>query len=213
MRSDTVWLFDLDNTLHDANAHIFPHINRAMTDYLKTHLALDEDGADSLRMHYWRRYGATMLGLKRHHGIDPHHFLWHTHQFSDLPAMVRGEPGLGAALARLPGRKVLFSNAPEHYSLRILDILGIARHFAAIFCIEHVRYTPKPSPQGFHRLLGRLRLRPERCVMVEDSTENLRTAKKLGMKTVLISPRCRHSAHVDLVVGSISDLARRAWRL
>lgn len=213
MRSDTVWLFDLDNTLHNANSHIFPHINRAMTDYLKTHLSLDEEAADRLRMRYWQRYGATMLGLMRHHGVDPHHFLWHTHQFRDLPAMVRGEPGLGAALARLPGRKVLFSNAPEHYSLRILNILGIARHFSAIFCIEHVRFAPKPSPQGFYRLLGRLRLRPERCVMVEDSTENLRTAKKLGMKTVLVSQDCRRSAHVDLAVGSIRDLARRVSRL
>lgn len=213
MRSDTVWLFDLDNTLHNANSHIFPHINRAMTDYLKTHLSLDEDDANRLRMHYWQRYGATMLGLMRHHGIDPHHFLWHTHQFRDLPTLVRSEPGLGAALARLPGRKVLFSNAPEHYSLRILDILGIARHFSAIFCVEHVRFAPKPSPQGFYRLLGQLRLRPERCVMVEDSLDNLRTAKKLGMKTVLVSPNCQRSAHVDLVVGSIRNLAHRAWRL
>ena len=212
MRRNLVWLFDLDNTLHNANPHIFPHINRAMTDYLKTHLALDEDAADRLRVRYWQRYGATLLGLMRHHGVDPHHFLWHTHQFRDLPAMVRSEPGLGAALARLPGRKVLFSNAPEHYSRRILDILGITRQFTAIFCIEHVRYTPKPSPQGFRRLLGRLRLKPGQCVMVDDSLDNLRTAKKLGMKTVLVSPACRRSAHVDMVVGSVGDLARRMGR-
>jgi len=209
---DKVWLFDLDNTLHNANSHIFPHINRAMTDYLKTHLALDEADADALRVDYWQRYGATLLGLVRHHNVDPRHFLWHTHQFHDLPGMVRSERGLGRALARLPGRKILFSNAPEQYSRRILDILGIAGRFEAIFCIEHLRFMPKPYPAGFYRLLARMRLKAPQCVMVEDSLENLKTAKKLGMKTVWVSPARQRPAYVDLTVRSIAELVSSAHR-
>ena len=68
------WLFDLDNTLHNASAHIFPHIGRAMRDYIRRHLQLDETEATQLRQHYWQRYGATLLGLIRHHDIDPRHF-------------------------------------------------------------------------------------------------------------------------------------------
>ena len=148
LRRDIVWLFDLDNTLHDANPQVFPHISRSMTEYLKTHLDLDEDGANALRIDYWQRYGATLLGLMRHHGVKAPHFLWHTHQFHDLPGMVRFERGLRAALIRLPGRKILFSNAPEHYSRRILDILGIADLFEAVFCIEHTRFRPKPQTRS-----------------------------------------------------------------
>lgn len=212
LNSDRVWLFDLDNTLHNANPQIFPHINRAMTDYLKVHLALNEQDADALRVHYWRRYGATLLGLVRHHGVDPRHFLWHTHQFHNLSGMVRSEPGLGKTLTRLPGRKILFSNAPEHYSRRILDILGIASRFEAIFCIEHLKFLPKPDPGGFYRLLARSGLRATQCVMVEDSLENLKTAKKLGMKTVWLSAASQRPAYVDLTVRSIAELARRARR-
>ena len=61
------WLFDLDNTLHDASPHIFPQINRAMRDYIERHLGLDRQAANQIRQHYWERYGATLLGLIRHH--------------------------------------------------------------------------------------------------------------------------------------------------
>ncbi len=46
MHSDPVWLFDLDNTLHNASPHIFPHINRSMTAYLEQHLALSREEAN-----------------------------------------------------------------------------------------------------------------------------------------------------------------------
>ena len=88
------WLFDLDNTLHNASAQIFPQISRSMMAYMCEHLELDEQEANRLRLHYWRRYGATLLGLMRHHGTDPGHFLHHTHQFANLPGMVVAERGV-----------------------------------------------------------------------------------------------------------------------
>src|SRR4051812_32346022 len=92
------WVFDLDNTLHNATPHIFPHMNRAMTEYLQTQLGLDPAAAGELRRRYWMRYGATLLGLMRHHGTDPHDFLHRTHQFPDLTRMIVREPLLRATL-------------------------------------------------------------------------------------------------------------------
>ena len=123
--SRLVWIFDLDNTLHDATPYIFPHINRSMTAYLQQHLGLDQQAASELRVHYWRRYGATLSGLMKHHGTDPRHFLWHTHQFPQLPPMVLREPRLRHVLKKLPGRKLLFSNAPQHYVHAVLRLLRV----------------------------------------------------------------------------------------
>ena len=92
MKFNRVWVFDLDNTLHNASPHIFPHINRAMTAYLQTHLGLDESGAGELRQQYWRRYGATLIGLMRNHATDPRDFLRATHEFPALAKMVVREP-------------------------------------------------------------------------------------------------------------------------
>ena len=138
------WLFDLDNTLHHATPHIFPHINRSMTAYIERHLGVARHEATRIRQDYWLRYGATLLGLVRHHGTDPDHFLQETHQFPDLERMVVFERPVIHALRRLPGRKIIFSNAPRHYTEAILAITGLGRCFDAIYSVENVRYQPKP---------------------------------------------------------------------
>jgi putative hydrolase of the HAD superfamily len=213
--ADLTWIFDLDNTLHDANPHIFPHINRSMTAYLETHLGLACDDANRLRTHYWRRYGATLLGLMRHHGIDPTHFLWETHQFPELHRMVLRNPLLRSVLRRLPGRKLVFSNSPVHYSRAVLALLRVADLFDDVFSIEHTEYQPKPDRRGFLRLLHKHRLQPRRCVMVEDNLDNLKTAKRLGMRTVWVSVAAKAPAYVDLSIRHVAQLpaALRALRV
>ena len=202
------WIFDLDNTLHNASPHIFPHINRSMTAYLQEHLALDEEAAVRLRVHYWRTYGATLLGLIRHHGTDPDHFLWHTHQFTDLARMVVADRAALAAVRRLRGRKILFSNAPAHYVNAVLDLLGIGSLFDAVYAVEHVRYQPKPSLEGFRRLLRAERVVARRAGMVDDSLPNLRAARRLGMRTVWVSTLPRAPSYVVAKVSSVRQLPR-----
>jgi putative hydrolase of the HAD superfamily len=209
MRGRT-WIFDLDNTLHDARAHVFPHIDRSMTAYLQASLGLDEAAAGDLRRHYWQRYGATLLGLIRHHDIDPHHFLRETHRVPALERLVMKEPGLRRALQRLPGKRVVFSNAPAAYARAVLKVLKIADLFDDVFSIEHTRFRPKPDAYGFLRLMRRNRLSPARCIMVEDTLVNLRTAKKLGMRTVWVSREARAPAFVDRTVRNLRALQRAA---
>ena len=211
--SGLVWIFDLDNTLHNATPHIFPHINRSMTAYLQQHLELEEQAANELRVHYWQRYGATLSGMMRHHGTDPEHFLWHTHQFPKLPQMVVHEPLLRQVLQRLPGKKLVFSNAPQHYAHAVLKLLQVDDLFDDLFAIEHTRYQPKPKIAGFMRLLRKHRLNPARCVMVEDSAENLQAAKRLGMSTVWVNTTARAPAYVDVKIRTVMELPRAMSRL
>ncbi|MFZ4535083.1 pyrimidine 5'-nucleotidase [Propionivibrio sp.] len=207
------WLFDLDNTLHNATPHIFPHINRSMTAYICEHLNVDETEAARLRQDYWQRYGATLLGLMRHHGTDPHHFLHHTHQFPDLERSVIAERGLKAMLRRLPGRKIIFSNAPLKYTESVLAITGIRSCFDTVYTVERLRFQPKPAIAGFLRLLHDERLDPRSCIMVEDTLPNLKTAKRLGMKTVWVSASTRRPPYADVRVASVLDLPKRLGRL
>ena len=213
MQTRFTWLFDLDNTLHNASPHIFPHINRSMTAYMAEHLRLSEADAGELRAKYWRSYGATLLGLIRHHDTDPQHFLWHTHQFPDLARMLVSEVGLRHALRRLRGRKILFSNAPAHYAEAILALLNIGDLFDAVYTVERVRFQPKPEAGGFRHILQREGLVAKRCVMVEDSLPNLRAAKKLGMKTVWVTRESRHPSGVDAKIASVLKLPAIAAKL
>lgn len=213
MTNERVWIFDLDNTLHNASPHIFPHINRSMTAYLQRHLQLDEVAANELRMHYWQRYGATLSGLMRHHGTRPEHFLWHTHQFPELARMVLREPRLRHVLKKLPGRKVVFSNAPLHYVQAVLRLLRVNDLFDDVMAVEHTRYHPKPDRFGFMRLLRRQRVSAAQCVMVEDSLENLQAAKKLGMRTVWVDAGNRNAPCVDVKIRDVMQLPGALHRL
>jgi putative hydrolase of the HAD superfamily len=207
------WIFDLDNTLHDARPQIFPHINRSMTAYLQEHLQLDEAAANDLRMHYWQRYGATMTGLMRHHGTDPDHFLWHTHQFPELDQMVLRVPRLRHVLKALPGRKVVFSNAPRHYASAVLKLLRVDDLFDDVMAVEHTRYRPKPDNFGFMRLLKMHRVKAPQCIMVEDSLENLRAAKRLGMGTVWVNAGNKSAPCVDVKIRDVMQLPDVLHRL
>ena len=210
---ERVWLFDLDNTLHNASPHIFPHINRSMREYIERHLGVDAQEATRIRQTYWDRYGATLTGLVRHHGVDPRHFLHETHQFEDLHRMVVFERGLKAMLQRLPGRKIIFSNAPRHYTEAVLRLAGIRQEFNAVYSIEQLRYRPKPAPFGFLRILRRERLDARQCIMVEDSLANLVTARRLGIRTVWVSAGLRRSTHVDVRLRRVTRLPAFLGRL
>lgn len=221
VRHRQVLFFDLDDTLHDASHAIFGVLNRRMTEYVVRHLALDEPAANQLRQTYWHRYGATLLGLVRHHAVNPHHFLRETHDF-DIPALLRAEGHLTALFRRLPGRKVLLTNAPDAYASAVVRELALHRVLPQRYTIEsmrlHGQFRPKPSRLMLRAMLARERCPRGQAVLVEDSPANLKAARAQGFRTVLIAahgrrrPR-RRAPYVDLVIGSVHELPRALARL
>ena len=186
--SKRVWLFDLDNTLHDASHAAFGPTNAAMNEYIVTHLGLDHAGAAELRQHYWHHYGATLLGLVRHHGVKASHFLEQTHQLPGLEARLRTSAHDRAAIRQLRGRKFILTNAPRVYALRVLNTLRLLDCFDGVICIEDMhmfgQLRPKPDARMFRRVAARLKARLSDCVLVEDVLENQKVAFGLGMQTV-----------------------------
>ena len=186
-RRSRVWLFDLDNTLHDASHSAFGDTNRAMTDYMVEHLALPREAASALRQHYWNHYGATLLGLVRHHGVKMAHFLEQTHRLPGLEARLRTSAHDRAALQRLRGRKYILTNAPRAYALRVMDTLRLTGCFDGVISIEDMtmfgQHRPKPDARMFRHVAARLKVLPSRCVLVEDTLEHQKGARSVGMLT------------------------------
>jgi putative hydrolase of the HAD superfamily len=204
-----VWIFDLDNTLHDARPRIFPAMHEQMDAYLRRNFGLDAAGASLMRHELWTRYGTTLRGLMRHHGADPRRFLAETHVFPELADMVVHENAVRHALTRLGGTRLVFSNAPRHYVEEVLRAMGLRRYFKAVYAIEDARFRGKPELHGFHYLLRKHHLDPHRCAFVDDSLANLRAAHRLGMSTVWVSPRGLRQPYVDLRISSVTELPRR----
>jgi len=187
-QASSIWLFDLDNTLHDASHAAFGELHVAMGEYVAGHLGIDEEQAARLREHYWLRYGATLLGLVRHHGVHAAHFLEETHRLPGLEERVRTSAHDRAALARLSGRKFIVTNAPRAYALRVLRTLGLLRHVDGVITIEDMTMfgalRPKPDARMLRRIAARLGVPPRRCVLVEDTLAHLKAARSVGMRAV-----------------------------
>ncbi|MDR5770249.1 MULTISPECIES: pyrimidine 5'-nucleotidase [unclassified Caballeronia] len=185
-----VWLFDLDNTLHHASHEIFPAINRAMTQYIIDRLGVDIDEANRLRVGYTVRYGATLLGLVRHHGIDPADFLREVHTFPDLPSMLRAERGLKRIVRALPGRKIVLTNGPTLYARSVLAELGIGKLFERVIAIEDMRdgerWRAKPDAPMLRRAMRRAHVHLKDAILVEDTRGHLKRYRRLGIRTVWI---------------------------
>ena len=217
-----VWLFDLDNTLHDAGAQIFGEVNRSMSAYVQRELGVDAPEADRLRRHYFLRYGATLLGLVRHHGVKAAHFLHDTHRFPNLAQQVSGQRADFDVLRRLPGRKYILTNAPRDYALRVLRLLRIEHLFDAVLSIEDMamfgQLRPKPDARMLRRIAVRLRVQPSRCILVEDTLVHQKAARSVGMRTVWMQRfvrRARPPAGVPLrhaIRPAYVDVKLRALR-
>ena len=183
-----VWIFDLDNTLHDASHAAFDEMHVAIGDYVAEYVGVTGEEAQRLRQKYWLRYGATLLGLVRHHGVRAAHFLEETHRMPGLEDRLRTSLHDRAALARLPGRKVILTNAPRAYAMRVLNTLGLAKFFDQVLTIEDMTMfgslRPKPDARMLRQVAVRLRVAPSRCVLIEDTLVHLKAARSVGMGTV-----------------------------
>lgn len=227
-----VWLFDLDDTLHDASTASMGHLYVSMGRYIEDTLQISTEEASALRRRYWLKYGATLLGLVKHHGVKASHFLHHTHLLPGLEERVRGHAADIAALKRLKGRKYILTNAPEAYALRVLGQLGIGHLFDGVITIEQMHMfgdlRPKPDARMLRRMAVKLRVPPSRCVLVEDTLVHQKSARRVGMGTVwmqrwlpataprppgTVAPPSRHRPHrrpafVDQRVSRLRDLER-----
>jgi putative hydrolase of the HAD superfamily len=217
-RSPRVWLFDLDDTLHDASFASMGHLHVSMGRYIEDTLRISTEESNALRRRYWLKYGATLLGLVKHHGVKASHFLHHTHLLPGLEERVRGHGADIAALKRLRGRKFILTNAPLAYARRVLGVLGIEHLFDGLISIEDMHMfgdlRPKPDARMLRHVAARLCVAPVQCVLVEDTLVHQKSARRIGMGTVWMQRWLpagrqrlhRRPAYVDQRVRRLRDL-------
>jgi putative hydrolase of the HAD superfamily len=184
LRDAESWVFDLDNTLYPSACRLFAEVGDRIRQYVATALDLSHDEAHNLQKQYLVEYGTTLYGMMSVHGTDPRDYLDYVHDINLAP--VQPAPDLNAALGRLTGRKLIFTNADTSHAERVLDRLGITHHFEAIFDVVAGGYVPKPAPAVYDAMVQRFDVTPSRSVMVEDMARNLVPAAALGMTTVWV---------------------------
>jgi len=190
----TTWVFDLDNTLYPPRYRLFDQIEVRMTNWVMQALNVGRTEANRLRQHYWQTYGTTLSGLMREHGIDPGPYLTDVHDidFSILPR----DPDLAAAIAALPGRRIIYTNGGADYAQKVLDARGLNGLFDAIYGIEEAGFLPKPERGAFETIFAADGLNPAKATMFEDDPRNLRAPHEMGMRTVHVAEKPVPALHI-----------------
>jgi putative hydrolase of the HAD superfamily len=178
-------LCDLDNTLYPPDSGLMAAVGKRMVHYIVDRVGIPADDAWQLKSQYFQRYGTTMRGLILHHGTDPEDYLAYVHDVP-LEQFLQPNPNLDAMLARIRARKAIFTNADRGHAGRVLDVLGVRHHFENIIDVRAVDFDGKPHLNAYRRVLNILDVCAEECIMVDDSADNLVSAKALGMLTVLV---------------------------
>jgi len=178
------WIFDLDNTLYPASADLFRQIDAKMTAYIANRFAVDTGEAYRLQKTYFLGHGTTLAGLMAEHDVDPHEFLDFVHDV-EMDVLEENAP-LAAAIARLPGRKIVFTNGDGPYAGRVLERLGLSGSFEAIHDIHAMDLIPKPQASAYSGLCAAFGLDPAQSLFADDMARNLAPAKAIGMMTVWV---------------------------
>jgi len=202
-------LFDLDNTLYPESCGLMAEIGRRMNLYMTDRLEIPADKVREIRDSFLITHGTTLNGLRRLREVDPDDFLSFVHDIP-LAEFISRDESLDRMLAALPLRKIIFTNADALHARRVLSRLGVLRHFEAIIDIHLVEFCGKPDPRAYRTVLDFLGASPAECVLLEDYPANIRTAKVMGMTTVLVGDSGKHkgdAAFADYIIDSVLEFA------
>ena len=198
------WVFDLDNTLYPPESQFLKQVEQRINHYVVRTSGLESAEALSLQRGYLHDYGTSLAGLMMHYEIDPHDFLAEVH---DVPLdVLTPDPGLHAALERLSGPRLIFTNGSIGHARRVMERLELTPFFDGVFALEDADLIPKPDPRTFDKMLTRFGVDPTTACFFEDTSKNLEPAHAIGMTTVLVGPKAftaegDHIQHRAATVG------------
>src|SRR5213083_3789886 len=214
------WVFDLDNTLYPHHVNLWQQVDARINEVVSAWLKISLEEARLIQKDYYLRYGTTMRGMMTEHGVHADDYLAYVHQIDHSP--LEPNPAMGAAIAKLPGRKLILTNGSTDHADKVLQRLGIGSHFEAVFDIIAAELEPKPAPQTYEKFLDLHGVNPASSAMFEDLARNLVVPHQLGMTTVLVVPdgarevvreewelEGRDAAYVDHVTDDLTGFLER----
>jgi putative hydrolase of the HAD superfamily len=214
------WVFDLDNTLYPHHVNLWQQVDARIGEFVSAWLKVSATEARRIQKDYYLRYGTTMRGMMTEHGVRADDYLAYVHQIDHSP--LQPNPAMGAAIAKLRGRKLILTNGSTDHAGKVLERLGIGEHFEAVFDIIAAELEPKPAPVTYQKFLGLHGVNPKTSAMFEDLARNLVVPYELGMTTVLVVPdgsqqvvredwelEGRDAAYVDHVTDDLTGFLQR----
>jgi HAD superfamily hydrolase (TIGR01549 family) len=176
--------FDVDGTLSDTDDMYVQKISK----FFPRFLFKDPDHAARRFVMWVEAPGNALLGLADNLGIDDEMIAiinWlslHRKQSSKTFLLV---PGVDEMLKQLYGQypMAVVSARDEHGTMTFLQQFDIAKYFDVIVTGLSAKHT-KPYPDPVLLAAKKMNIAPENCLMIGDTTVDIRAGKSAGTQTV-----------------------------
>jgi phosphoglycolate phosphatase len=202
-------IFDLDGTLIDSKLDLVHSINATLRELKRPELP--EETISS-----YIGNGAPVLVAKSlgpdappdefDHALGFFLTYYEAHKMDNTYAY----PGVPEALEQLSALPMaVLTNKPARISVRILEAMGLAKYFRAIYGGNSFP-TKKPDPLGANTILREFSLRATEAVLIGDSEVDVQTARNAGMFAAIVNygfgthNRIAHPA--DLYLDRLLDI-------
>ena len=203
-------LIDLDNTVYPEDSNIFKQIDLKMKSFISENLKVNLNEAYDIQKKYFINHGTTLRGLMLYHNIQPELFLDYVHDI-DL-SNIKKNNLLNSQLKNYKGKKIIFTNGSYNHATNVLKKIGLDKNIDHIYDIKEANYIPKPDISSYQKVIKKFSLNPFHTIMIDDLPNNLKTAKELGMKTILIKNDIYNSKiydYIDIISSDLSDTIQK----
>ncbi len=204
-------IFDLDGTLIDSKRDLIHSVNAMLEELAREKLAEETisgyigHGAPVLVA---RALGASATEEERARALQFFLGYYEEHKLDSTCAYA----GVEETLAQLQGKKMpmaVLTNKPVRISVRILDALGLAKYFRAIYGGNSFE-TKKPDPLGANAILGEFGVAPRQTMVIGDSEVDVQTARNAGTMAAAVNygfgVHDRKLYPADVYLDAIADL-------
>jgi sugar-phosphatase len=162
-----------------------------------TGMRLDEVVEYWFRIHQWEGKSTGIL---------------HDEIIDDLCVLIeqQAQPMTGVLesirLFEAQGLKIGLASSSNHRLIQtVLKRLGLEQDFAAVHSAEYLPYG-KPHPQVFLECAKDLQVKPEECLVIEDSVNGVIAAKAAKMKVIAV-PDAEHRNDKRFVIADLQLLS------
>ena len=205
-----VLLFDLDGTLIDSKLDLVHSVNATLRHLHRPELPEETissyvgNGAPVLVA---KSFGQDINSDELERALKFFLSYYEEHKMDNTCAY----PGVPEALEQFSVMPMaVLTNKPVRISVRILEALGLAKYFRAIYGGNSFA-TKKPDPLGAHTILREFSAQPREAVLVGDSEVDVQTARNAGMLAAVVNYgfgiHDRAAYPADVYLDKLVDLA------
>ena len=176
------FIFDMDGVIVDSELHWKSLEGYFLQSLIPAWTAADQDRIIGLSVHDLYRLLTTDYGLQ--HNKEEFLDLYHEMAreiYAEKASLIPGFLDVLSWLCEKRVRIALASSSPRPWIEMVLDKFDLHEAFEVVVSADELQGEGKPSPAIYLLTARRLGVRPEQCVVIEDSEKGVLSSKSAGM--------------------------------